>query len=78
MEQWLKWLGHVGRMDEGRLPKKLLFGELRKTRPSHGSKRRWRDLASQDLKAICAEDTWYKRCQDRKGWFDVCQEIRQQ
>ena len=33
MEQWLKWLGHVGRMDEGRLPKKLLFGELRKTEP---------------------------------------------
>ena len=64
MEQRLKWLGHVGRMDEGRLPKKLLFWELRKTRPSHGTKRRWRDLASQDLKAIGAGNTWYKRCQD--------------
>ena len=37
-EHRLKWLGHVGRMDEGRLPKKLLFGELRKTRPNHGTK----------------------------------------
>ena len=75
MEHRLKWLGHVGRMDEGRLPKKLLFGELRKTRPNHGTKRRWRDLVSQDLKSIGAKDTWYKTCQDRKGWLDVCQEV---
>ena len=74
-EHRLKWLGHVGRMDEGRLPKKLLFGELRKTRPNHGTKRRWRDLVSQDLKSIGAKDTWYKTCQDRKGWLDVCQEV---
>lgn len=74
MERRLKWLGHVGRMDEGQMPKKLLFGQLRKTRPSHGTKRRWRDLASQDLKSIGAKDNWYQTCQDRKGWFDLCQE----
>jgi hypothetical protein len=28
MEKRLKWLGHVGRMDEGRFPKQLMFGEL--------------------------------------------------
>ena len=48
-------VGHVGRMDEGQLPKKLLFGESRKTRPNHGTKRRWRDLVSQDLKSIGAK-----------------------
>ena len=76
MEQWLKWLGHVGRMDEERLPKKLMFGESRKTRTGHGTKRRWRDIVSQDLKSIGAEDTWYKNCQDRKEWFDLCQDGR--
>ena len=39
MEQRLKWLGHVGRMNEERLPKKLMFGELRKTRPCHGTRK---------------------------------------
>ena len=28
LEQHLRWLGHVGRMDEERLPNRLLFGEL--------------------------------------------------
>ena len=32
MEKWLKWLGHVGRMDVGRLLKRLLF-EQDKTWP---------------------------------------------
>ena len=74
MEQRLKWLGRVGRMDEGRLPKKLLFGELRKTRPNHGTKM-WRDVVSHQLKSIGAKDSWYKRCQDRKGWLNVCQAV---
>lgn len=36
----LRWLGHVARMDDYRMPKTmyLLFGELNKTRPRHGSR----------------------------------------
>ena len=52
MEQRLKWLGHVGRMNEERLPKKLMFGELRKIRPCHGTRKRWRYLVSQDLQLV--------------------------
>jgi len=43
------WLGHVSCMDPERLPKKIIFGELQKKRPHHGTKRRWRDLVSSDL-----------------------------
>jgi len=71
----LKWLGHVGRMGEGQLPKKLLFGELRKTRPCHGTKKRWRDQANQDLTSIGAKDNWYQACQNRNGWYELCQGV---
>ena len=72
LEQRLRWLGHVGRMEETRLPKKILFGELRKTRPRHGTKRRWRDVVKADVDAIGVGDRWYEACQDRKEWFKVC------
>ena len=74
MEQRLRWLGHVGRMDEERLPKRALFGELRKRRPCHGTKKRWRDAAKSDVEAIGVGDRWYELCQDRKEWFRLCSE----
>ena len=73
MEQRLRWLGHLGRMGNDRLPKKVLFGELRGKRPCHGTKRRWRDVARSDMEAIGAGDRWHELCQDRKEWFELCQ-----
>ena len=52
LEQRLRWLGHVGRMDEERLPNRFLFGELNMKRPCHGAKKRWRDVLKVDLQAI--------------------------
>ena len=70
MDRRLQWLGHLGRMGEERL--KMLFGELRKKRPFHGTKRRWRDLASADLQAIGVKEGWYQLCEDRKEWSERC------
>ena len=61
----LRWLGHLGHMSQDRLPKHLLFGELENTRPCHGTKKRWRDGVSADLKAIGVSDSWYDMTQDR-------------
>ena len=72
MDRRLQWLGHVGRMSEERLPKMMLFGELRKKRPCHGIKKRWRDQMSGDLQAICMKEDWYQLCQDRKEWYGKC------
>ena len=69
MEQQLRWLGHVGRMNKKRLTKRVLFGELRKKRPRHGAKKRWRDVARSNVEAIGASERWYSLCQDRKIWF---------
>ena len=58
-------------MDSKRLPKQLLFGELTKKRPFHGTKKRWRDEVMRDLKAIGMED-WYAVCQDWERWSSLC------
>ena len=51
----LRWLGHLVRMEPDQLAKQLLFGELVNRRPSHGVKRRWRDVAAAILKEISVE-----------------------
>ena len=66
MERRLNWLGHLGHMEEERLPKKLLFGELRKKRACHGPTRRWRDMVMLDLQAVGMKENWSQLCQDRK------------
>ena len=56
------------------MPKQLLFGELGKKRPSHGTKRRWRDVAAADIKAVGVNDGWYDLAQDRQAWRALCQD----
>lgn len=60
MEQQLRWVRHMGRTDEERLPKRVQFGELRKKRPCHAVKKRWRDVARSNVQAIDVGDRWYE------------------
>ena len=46
----LRWLGHVSRMPEGRIPKELLFGELSRGVRKHGRpNQRFKDVLKKDL-----------------------------
>ncbi|XP_065195667.1 uncharacterized protein LOC135827071 [Sycon ciliatum] len=75
-ERRLRWLGHIGRMDDDRLPKCTLFGELSATRPQHGPSRRWWDVAVDDFNRIhpCVpEKEWLDTAQNRWEWREVIQ-----
>ena len=61
-------------MGDERLPKIVLFGELKNKRPAHGPKKRWRDLVSADLQQLGMVTGWYQVCQDRGEWYKRCQE----
>ena len=53
----LEWLGHVVRMEDERLPKRLLFASMEKTRPMCGPRKRSRDCILSDVRARDALDT---------------------
>ncbi|XP_069170374.1 uncharacterized protein [Procambarus clarkii] len=49
----MRWLGHVVRMGDGRIPKDLLYGELRQgKRPTGKPQLRYKDVCKRDLKAM--------------------------
>ena len=66
----LRWLGHVGRMADDRLPKRLLFSQVSGQRPVGRPRLMWNDLARADLISV-RENRWYRKCQSRVGWKDL-------
>ena len=72
----MRWLGHVARVDDRRMPKQALFGRLSKATPFHGVKMRWKDRV--------IERTWHIYLQSisylngtglhRKKWCDLYHE----
>ena len=65
----MEWLGHMARLDDGRVPKQLLFGCLPSTRPACGPRRRWRDVVASDLDRLgISTAEWYGLARNRQGW----------
>ena len=64
----LRWLGHVARMPETRLPRKALFSIPCSTRPKGGPILTWGQVIQQDLRIVCETETWMQTSQNRKQW----------
>ena len=69
----MRWLGHVVRMDDGRIPKDLLYGELTQgKRPTGRPQLRYRDVCKRDMKALGIDtNTWETLASDRGAWRQV-------
>ena len=74
----LQWGGHVERMADDRLPKRV--AELREQgRRRRGRPRlRWEDCVKRDVKKAGEEGDWKKKTQDRVGWKRLADETVKQ
>ena len=62
-ERRLRWLGHVRRMDKGRIPKDLLYGELAEgTRPVGRPRLRFKDVCKRDMKTCHINTNTWEAC----------------
>ena len=66
----LRWAGHLVRMDDDRLPKRLFYGELPiGKRPRNRPKKRFRDCLKDSLKAVNINiSDWELAAKDRCTW----------
>ena len=66
----LRWLGHVCRMEDGRIPKDLLYGELALGRRSVGRPHlRFKDVCKRDMKSMKIDtNKWEQLAGDRSQW----------
>lgn len=72
----LRWLGHVSRMSDGRIPKDLLFGELslgarKRGRPNQ----RFKDVVKKDMtNCDISTQQWEETASDRSLWKQTVKE----
>ena len=67
----LRWLGHVVRMADDRLPPQLLFGKIAGKSKRGRPLGRWKDMIEKDLKKRKVQSCWYNVVQDRNEWRKV-------
>jgi hypothetical protein len=61
----LEWAGHIIRMEEERIPKKILNGNFHTTRPEERPRTRWTDMVQRDGLQLLEIRGWRRRSVNR-------------
>ena len=69
--QRISWLGHLERMEEDRMPKKIFNKELEETRRRGRPRKRWREEVERDFQ-ILGVRRWRELVIDRKKLERYC------
>jgi len=63
----LRWFGHVQRMEENRIPKRVLYMNLGTTRLRGRPRNRWQDEVREDGRIVGGE-WWQEKVCNREEW----------
>ena len=74
-EQRISWLGHLERMEEDRMPKKIFTQELEGTRRRERPRKRWKEEAERDLQVLGVR-RWRELVANRKKWKDIVRQAK--
>jgi hypothetical protein len=64
---WIRWAGHVARLEDSDPAKQVLKSQLYGTRTAGRPKLRWADGVAQDVKKL-GINNWKKAAQDKGRW----------
>jgi len=78
--KWIKgqricWLGHLERMEEDRMPKKIFTQELEGTRRRGRPKKRWKEEIERDLQVLGVR-RYKELVADGKKWKEVVRQAK--
>jgi len=73
--QRISWLGHLERMEEERMPKKIFTQELEGTRRGGRPRKRWKKEVERDLQVLGVR-RWREVVADRKKWKDIVRQAK--
>jgi hypothetical protein len=72
----LQWAGHIIRMGEERIPKKILDGNFRTTRPVGRPRTRWADVVQRDVLQLLGTRGCRRRAANREEWRHLMREAK--
>jgi len=73
--QRISWLGHLERMEDDRMPKKIFTQELVGMRRRGRPRKRWKEEVERDLQKLGVR-RWRELVADRKQWKDIVRQAR--
>ena len=73
--QRISWLGHLERMEAGRMPKKIFTQELEGSRRRGRPRKIWKEVVERDLKVMGVR-RWRELVADRKTWKDILRQAK--
>ena len=72
----LEWAGHIIRMEEERIPKKVLNGNFHTTRPVGRPRTRWTDVIQRDTLQLLGTRGWRRRAMNGDEWRHPMREAK--
>jgi hypothetical protein len=71
----ISWIDHIERMEDSRMPKRVMREKIYTRRKRGRPKVRWRGDVQEDLREMGIEG-WRRKAQDRNHWRRIAQEAK--